>query len=326
MDTTTTDPSGSVVARSDSSALDADARDSAMFDTTSGVMVDAIPVVEVTPPAEGFTRLRMTIAYDGSKFHGMAENAGVATVVGSIREVIEKVLGHRVDIAMAGRTDTGVHAWGQVISFDVPTELLGPLGATGRDAGKGSPANLARAINRVCVPSIVVRDTRLAARDFDARFSAISRRYRYTIVNRPVPDPFLAATSWWVPHELDLGALRLGCDALYGSHDFASFCRRPKPADPSAPTASLVRRVTDATWHDLGDGILRFEIEASSFCHQMVRSVVGTLVEMGRGRRRPGEMAGIIRAGDRSAAGGLAPPQGLCLWSVGYRGESGTDL
>jgi len=323
MDMSTTDPSGSVVARSGSSSdTDAGARSGIGSATGS---VDVIPVVEVTPPAEGRSRIRMTLAYDGSRFHGMAENRGVATVVGTVREVIERVIGHEVEIAMAGRTDTGVHAWGQVISFDVPTELLGALGATGRDAGRASPANLARAINRVCVPSIVVRDARLAARDFDARFSAISRRYRYTIVNRPVPDPFLAATSWWVPHELDLGALRLGCDALHGSHDFSAFCRRPKPADPTAPAAPLVRRVTDASWHDLGDGILRFEIEASSFCHQMVRSVVGTLVEMGRGRRRPGEMAGIIRARDRAAAGGLAPPQGLCLWEVGYRGESDSD-
>jgi tRNA pseudouridine38-40 synthase len=316
MDIATTDPSGSVVARSATSG-----EDRAVVDRGA---IDTIPVVEVTPPAEGRSRIRMTLAYDGSKFHGMAENRDVVTVVGTVREVIERVIGHEVEIAMAGRTDAGVHAWGQVISFDVPTDLLGPLGATGRDAGRASPANLARAINRVCVPSIVVRDARLAARDFDARFSAISRRYRYTILNRPVPDPFLAATSWWVPHDLDLGALRLGCDALYGSHDFAAFCRRPKPVDrpdhPIARPASLVRRVTDATWHDLGDGILRFEIEASSFCHQMVRSVVGTLVEMGRGRRRPGEMAGIIRTGDRAAAGGLAPPQGLCLWAVGYRG------
>lgn len=274
--------------------------------------------VEVAPPADGRSRIVMTLAYDGAKFHGMAENAGVATVAGTVREVLEKVIGHPIVLSMAGRTDTGVHAWGQVISFDVDTELLGPLGAMGRDAGRASPANLARAINRVCVPSIVVREVRLAARDFDARFSATSRRYRYTIVNRPVPDPFLAATSWWVPQDLDLGALRLGCDALFGSHDFASFCRRPKPADPSAAPASLVRRVTDATWTALDDGILRFEIEASSFCHQMVRSVVGTLVEMGQGRRRPGEMAGILRARDRSVAGGLAPPQGLCLWTVGY--------
>jgi len=137
-------------------------------------------------------------------------------------------------------------------------------------------------------------------------------------VNRPIPDPFLAATSWWVPQDLDIHALRLACDALYGLHNFSSFCRRPKPNPVTGFEPSLMRRVHDASWHEVGDGLLRFDIRASSYCHQMVRSIVGTMVEMGRGFRRPGEMAGIIRAEDRSAAGGVAPPQGLCLWEVGY--------
>ena len=270
---------------------------------------DEPAVVAVAPPAPGMTRVRMTLAYDGARFHGMAENAGVATVVGTIRPAIERVAGHPVTISMAGRTDRGVHAWGQVVSFDVATEAI--------TSGRAAPDRLARSVNRQCVPAIVVRDCSITSRDFDARFSATSRTYRYTVLQRPVPDPFLAATSWWIPTELDLARLRLGCDALIGSHDFSSFCRRPKPA-ADAPVPSLVRRVTSADWHALDDGILRFEITASSFCHQMVRSVVGTLVEMGRGLRRPGEMAGIIAARDRAAAGGLAPPQGLCLWTVGY--------
>ena len=267
-------------------------------------------VVDVPAPAAGFTRLRMTIAYDGSKFRGMAENDGVESVARTIRTEIERCVGHPVVLSIAGRTDAGVHGWGQVISFDVDTDLVA--------SGKGSPARLARSINRQCVPGIVVRDAQLAAADFDARFSALWRSYRYTVVNRPIPDPFLAATSWWVPQDLDIHALRLGCDALYGLHNFSSFCRRPKPNPVTGFEPSLMRRVHDASWHELGDGVLRFDIRASSYCHQMVRSIVGTLVEMGRGFRRPGEMAGIIRAEDRSAAGGVAPPQGLCLWEVGY--------
>ena len=270
------------------------------------------PAVVVAPPAPGMTRMRMTVAYDGSKFHGMAENAGVPTVVGTIRPPIERVVGHPVTISMAGRTDRGVHARGQVVSFDVATAAI--------DSGRAAPERLARSVNRQCVPSVVVRDCEVCPDDFDARFSALSRTYRYTVLDRPVPDPFLAATAWWVPGGLDLSVLRLACDPLIGSHDFSSFCRRPKPG-PGAPVPSLVRRVTSADWHALDDGILRFEITASSFCHQMVRSVVGTLVEMGRGLRRPGEMTGIIAARDRAAAGGLAPPHGLCLWSVAYPPE-----
>lgn len=266
-------------------------------------------VVAVAPPEPGTTRLRMTLAYDGSRFHGMAENPGVPTVAGALRAAIERVAGHPVTLAMAGRTDRGVHAWGQVVSFDVADGAI--------TSGRAAPERLARSVNRQCVPAIVVRDCAVAPVDFDARFSARSRTYRYTVLDRPVPDPFLAATTWWVPGGLDLSLLRLGCDALIGSHDFASFCRRPRPG-PDQPEPSLVRLVTSAVWHDLGDGVLRFDITASSFCHQMVRSIVGTLIEMGRGARRPGEMAGIIAARDRSAAGGLAPPHGLCLWEVGY--------
>ena len=266
--------------------------------------------VDIPAPAAGFTRLRMTIAYDGGRFRGMAENDGVQTVAGTIRAEIERCVGHSVVLSIAGRTDAGVHGWGQVISFDVDTELV--------VSGRGAPSRLARSINRLCVPSIVVRDAQVAAENFDARFSALWRSYRYTIVNRPVPDPFLAATTWWVPQELDIHALHLGCDALFGLHDFSSFCRRPKPNPLTGVEASLLRRVHSASWLELDDGLLRFDIRASSFCHQMVRSIVGTLVDMGRGVRRPGEMSGIIRARDRAAAGGVAPPQGLCLWEVGY--------
>jgi tRNA pseudouridine38-40 synthase len=262
--------------------------------------------VEVAPPAEGFSRVRMVLAYDGGRFRGMAENAGVETVAGTVRDAIEQVTGHPVTLAMAGRTDAGVHAWGQVISFDLADELIA--------SDRATPERLARSVTSQCEPAVVVREASYAPDDFDARFSARSRAYRYTVLNRVVPDPFLAETSWWVPESLDLNALRLGCDALLGSHDFSSFCRRPR----TEGGVSLVRRVIDASWHDLGEGVLRFDIEASSFCHQMVRSIVGTLVDMGRGRRRPGEMTGIIRARDRSAAGTVAPPQGLCLWEVRY--------
>jgi tRNA pseudouridine38-40 synthase len=261
--------------------------------------------VFVAPPAAGFTRVRMRLAYDGSGFRGMAENTGVETVAGTLRVALERAVGHPLTLSMAGRTDAAVHAWGQVISFDVNTEFLA--------SGRAAPQTLARSMNRLFAPSIVVRHASIAPDDFDARFSARSRSYRYTVLNRPVPDPFVAATSWWVPEDLDLAVLRLGCDALFGLHDFSSFCRRP-----TTDEFTLVRRVFDAAWVVQGDGILRFDIEASSYCHQMVRSIVGTLVDMGRGRRAPGEMVGIIRARDRSVTGSIAPPQGLCLWDVKY--------
>lgn len=245
----------------------------------------------------------MLVAYDGSGFRGFAAQRRVKTVAGTLAEAVGRVLGHAVELTCAGRTDAGVHAWGQVVSFDASAGALG--GAPGFD-------RLQRSVNRMCAPSIIVREASEAPPGFDARRSALARHYRYTVLNRPLPDPFLAATTWHVDEPLDVGALRLGCDPLIGEHDFASFCRRAPQG------ASLVRRVHNARWTPLRDGLLRFEICAGSFCQQMVRSLVGTLVEMGRGRRRAGEMASILRAADRSRAGQLAPPHGLCLWEVTY--------
>ena len=113
---------------------------------------------------------------------------------------------------------------------------------------------------------------------------------------------------------LDLPAMRLACDPLIGEHDFTSFCRVPRGVD----SYSMVRRVIDAAWEDLGDGVLRFEIEASSFCQQMVRAVVGLMVDIGRGRRRAGDVSSVLAARDRSKGSNLAPPHGLCLWEVTY--------
>jgi tRNA pseudouridine38-40 synthase len=202
---------------------------------------------------------------------------------------------------MGGRTDTGVHAWGQVVSFDVPGEDV-------------DLERVQRSVNSQLGPRIVVRDVRVVDGDFSARYSALARRYRYTVLNRPVPDPFLAATSWHVETPLDLSVMRLACDPLIGEHDFTSFCRPPR----GAQSYSMVRRVSDARWLDLGEGVLRFDIEASSFCQQMVRSVVGTMVSMGAGRLTAGDMSGILRARVRAAGGRVAPPHGLCLWEIVY--------
>lgn len=270
----------------------------------------AVPVglplrtVAVAPPPEGDRRVRLTVAYDGAAFHGFAANVGVESVQGRLAAALATVLRRpEVTVTGAGRTDAGVHARGQVVSFDSPA---------GADL-----ARLERSLNGLCGPHVVVRDARFVADDFDARFSALWRHYRYTVLNTRWPDPLLAPTVWHVPAPLDLGAMRLGCDAFIGEHDFASFCRRP-PALADGSPASLVRRILSAEWHDLGGGRLAFDIRATAFCHQMVRSITGTLVDVGLGRRRAGELLGVLRARDRAAAGTVAPPQGLCLTEVGY--------
>jgi tRNA pseudouridine38-40 synthase len=258
------------------------------------------------PPSEGGSsasdatvRLRLDVAYDGSGFHGFAENRGVRTVAGELRAALERVLGHPVELSCAGRTDAGVHARGQVVTFDTRRPV--------------EPVRLRDALCGLLGPEVVVRWVREVPGDFDARFSARSRTYRYRVLNTEVPDPFLAATSWWVPAHLDRVALAESCPPLLGEHEFSSFCRRPRGAE-----VSLVRRVRSARWSEPLPGLLEFEIRATAFCHQMVRSIVGLLVDVGRGRRTPADVTAALAARDRAAVPSVAPPHGLVLWEVDY--------
>lgn len=255
------------------------------------------------------SRVRLTVAYDGGDFHGFAVNAGVRTVGGDLTDAIGRVLGHPVTITCAGRTDRGVHARGQVVTFDAATARIGQV----------ARADLVRSLNALCGPAVAVRDAAVVDDGFDARFSARSRRYRYRVWTPAEPDPFSARTAWHLGRPLDRALLSLACDPFLGEHDFSAFCRRPKRDDGEA---SLVRRVLDAGWTEEREGMLGFEITATAFCHQMVRAIVGTLVSVGLGRLRAGDIRGIIAGRDRAAAGDLAPAHGLILWSVAYDGWS----
>lgn len=260
------------------------------------------------------TVLRGTVAYDGTRFHGFAQNEGVRTVAGELVDAASRVLGVPVELTVAGRTDAGVHAVGQVVGLEVPA---------------GTPVDVDRlrnSLNGMVGPEVAVSMLEVAPESFHARFDATWRSYRYRVLNSPVHDPFLAATAWWVPDALDLGAMQAAGDLLVGEHDFSSFCRKPKHRRDEP----LVRRVTEVRWEraDRGGGwdsapvadgdVVRLAISATAFCHQMVRSVTGTMVDVGRGRLRPDDVAEILAAKDRDAAGQVAPPRGLCLWAVGY--------
>ena len=254
-------------------------------------------------------RARVTVAYDGTDFHGFAAQRSqlVRTVVGDLKDAIEKVVRGPVHLVGAGRTDTGVHAWGQVISCDLPAGI--------------NLEGLTRRVNSMCGPQIAVRDwVWTDDPEFSARFSATYRHYRYHVLNTPESNPFVARTAWHVVAPLSIWAMQLACDPLIGEQDFTSFCRCPKLAEGEAPP-SLKRRVFSADWKPVaGDvpSLLRFEIRANAFCHQMVRSLVGTLVRVGLGELHAGDMRGILMQRDRTAAGQVAPPHGLVLWEVGY--------
>lgn len=247
-------------------------------------------------------RVRLLVAYDGTNFRGLAPQPDVRTVVGELQRVIGRYVGDGPEIIMSGRTDAGVHAWGQVLSLDLPvaTDLT----------------KLQRSINRQLGPEIVVRDISQAAAGFHARFDATSRHYRYLILNRDVPDPFLAGLSWHVVSRLDVEAMNEAAQLFTGEHDFSSFCRQP--SKNKAEPMSLVRRVLYARCLVLSDDQIRFDIGGSAFCHQMVRSLTGFLVSVGRGKRAAAEVPTVLAAKDRSQAEPIAPPHGLVLYEVDY--------
>lgn len=250
-------------------------------------------------------RAKLVVAYDGTGFRGFARNDGVRTVMAVLTDAIETVVRVPVWLTGAGRTDSGVHAWGQVVSGDLPGDV--------------DLDQLVRSLNKLCAPDIAVRSAEWVGDDFDARFSAQWRHYRYDVWNAPTPNPLLAGRAWWIARPLGLAAMQAGCRPLVGEHDFSSFCRRVKVADDE-PERTRVRRVMSACWaEESGDETrLRFEVRANAFCHQMVRSIVGTLVDVGLGKIGADRVGPILDARSRDAAGQVAPPHGLTLWEVGY--------
>jgi len=252
---------------------------------------------------------RIDLAYDGSGFHGYAANPGVRTVQEELERSLTALIGSTPDTVVAGRTDAGVHAWGQVVSFEVDADL--------------DIERVTRSLNAMLSPEITVRGVARAEDGFDARFSAISRTYRYFVDDRVAPNPLHRHSVWHVEAPLDAAAMADAATAFVGEHDFASFCR-------SADGKTTIRRVLSAAWwRDSdglsprdeptgGNGLLVFETTANAFCHQMVRSLVALSVEIGRARVPVSAIPSIFEARDRNAARGAAPPHGLILWRVEY--------
>jgi len=279
--------------------------------------VTGVPAGSLAGGPPGGERWRLVVAYDGTGFHGFAAQAGLRTVAGELATALGRATRSEVALTCAGRTDRGVHAAGQVVHVDLPA------GTGGLDGDQ-----VRRACNRQLAPEIVVLACDPAPPGFDARRSARARRYRYLIVNGSAPDPLLARMAWFVADPLDVRSMATAADAVVGEHDFRAFCRRVPGRSPEEP---ITRRVLDTRW-SVGAGddrrplpllpvagrLLAFEITGNAFCHQMVRSLVGTLVEVGRGRRRPADVVAILGSADRSLAAQPAPAHGLCLVSVDY--------
>jgi tRNA pseudouridine38-40 synthase len=240
--------------------------------------------------------VRLTLAYDGTGFRGWARQRDQRTVQGALEAALQRSLGEVPRLSVAGRTDAGVHARGQVVSFRLVTEV--------------DLARLQRSLNAMLAPEVVCLDARVAPAGFDARFSATAREYRYRIDTGPTPDPFTARFVWHRPGELSVVRMRAAARYLVGEHDFASFCRRP-------PVGGTVRRLERLTLSRSGDRV-EISARANAFLHQMVRSLVGTLVAVGGVSAEPEAMPMVLAARDRAKAGAVAPPHGLTLERVIY--------
>lgn len=250
--------------------------------------------------------IALTVSYDGAGFAGFARQPGQRTVQGQLESALGTVLRREVETVGAGRTDAGVHALGQVVSFTA-------------EATEMDHAALLRSLNALVGDGIVVTGVRAAAEGFSARHSAIEREYRYRIVPGPIPPLFLAPVAWWVKGALDLGAMREAAAALIGEHDFKSFCVAASAEGKRTHRRLDVIEVAPETL--LGEHSICVRVVGNAFLHSMVRTIVGSLVEVGTGKRETAWMGKALAARDRSAAGPTAPPHGLTLWYVAYPDE-----
>jgi tRNA pseudouridine38-40 synthase len=245
-------------------------------------------------------RHRLVLEYDGWEFRGWQRQADGRSVQASLEDALRQVVGAEVRVHGAGRTDAGVHALGQVAHVDLATRL--------------APPELRAALNSVLPPDLGLRELTRAAADFDARRDAIAKRYVYRVLNRPEPAPLRRRVTWHLRRPLDLPAMSAAAAAALGSHDFAAFRGAPGGADPGEDTRRSLERLDVERREDE----LLFVAEGRSFLRYMVRNLVGTLVEVGRGSRPPADMARLLATGDRSQAGPTAPAHGLCLHEVRY--------
>jgi tRNA pseudouridine38-40 synthase len=251
--------------------------------------------------------IALTVAYDGAPFAGFARQPGLRTVQGQMESALETVLRRQVETTGAGRTDAGVHARGQVVSFDAAEEEC------------PDPEKLLRSLNALAGEGIVVREVRRAREGFSARFDAVAREYRYRIAVGPVPPLFTARVAWHVVAPLGVDAMRDAAALLVGEHDFRSFC-----VSESAAGQRTVRRVDAIELLEethLGESCLTVRVVGNAFLHSMVRVIVGSLIEVGVGRRDAQWVSTALQARSREAAGPTAPAHGLTLWEVTYPGE-----
>lgn len=250
--------------------------------------------------------LAFAVAYRGAAFAGFARQPGQLTVQGSIEHALATVLRRPVETVCAGRTDAGVHAIGQVVSFDV----------SAADLENRTDASLVRSLNALTHDDIAVRGVEHKPLGFSARFDAKAREYRYHLAVGSTPPVLMRDFSWHVGGGLDVEAMEAASRCLIGEHDFKSFCMAVSAV--GKPTCRNVSEISFSREEILGEPMVVVKVVGNAFLHSMVRTIVGTLVAVGKGRRDPSWVADVLAARDRRAAGENAPAAGLVFWRVTY--------
>ena len=283
-------------------------------------------MTDLAQPAPGLQTWRLTLAYDGTDFRGWQVQPGEPTIQGELQAALGRITGEAPLPQGSGRTDAGVHALAQVASFALQARI--------------PPDNLQRALNRTLPPAIRIIESRTVPSTFHARHSAVAKTYEYRVFREPLCPPFLARYVFASPWPMDVEALQRSARLFEGEHDFLSFAatdpdlasRNSEPdlepdqkiKAPTAPPAEAVRTIFSSAWEqqktEAGD-LLVYRVRGNGFLHHMVRNLVGTMLDVGRGHLNMEEIPGIIAARSRSAAGPTAPARGLFLHSVEYDEE-----
>jgi len=242
--------------------------------------------------------LKIIVEYDGTGYHGWQRQRGDITIQQTIEEKVGLITQEKIKLIASGRTDAGVHALGQVANFKTGSKI--------------AERNLLRGMNSLLPGEIVIKSLVEVDERFHARYDAKSKVYLYHIFNSSVPSALYRHYSWFIPFPLDMDNMKTAARQLIGSHDFSSFCAA------NNDTSDYIRKVINVSINQGEDGIIRFFIEANGFLRYMVRNIVGTLFDVGRGELSPSEFLDIMKAKDRNMAGITAPPQGLFLKEVKY--------
>jgi tRNA pseudouridine38-40 synthase len=247
----------------------------------------------------GRRNLKLILEYDGTGYRGWQRQKNVPTIQEVLEEALYRLTGEAIRVIGSGRTDAGVHALAQVANFHTASSL--PLSA------------FLKGFNSLLPPDIAVLEVSEAPGDFHARRAARAKTYHYRIFNRPIRSPLNRRYSWWIPYPLNLEAMQEAAAALLGEHNFQAF------QASGSSVQNPVRRVLHAAWERTPGDLLVFAITATGFLRGMVRSLVGTMVEIGKGRRTPQDLKEVLETGERRRVGPTAPPQGLFLVEVLYK-------